>query len=192
MVEEVSKGTATNSIEKAAVECSPDSSNSECHAKDSFSGKVSVSIADTGETAVVISMVDRNKWVPAKSEKGLLPLEVDGDLLTESCNLMSDTNSQLPGTEKTTMSPVMEGEELELSLSHDMSCNLTSKSLVHNDLKKSDNGARSEPCSFDGTKLFDESHVKTSPSKIESDMGLHLGLSVGSFLTGKLYYITYH
>jgi hypothetical protein len=146
-----------------------------------------VSIADTGETAVVVSMVDRNKWVPETSERSQLPPEVDRDFLTESCSLMSQKNNQLQGTEKTTMSPIMEGEKLELSLSHNMSCNPTSKSSVLNDLKKSDNGTRCELSSFGGVKLFDESN---SPCKIESDMGLHLGLSVGSFLSGKLYYIS--
>ncbi|KAJ1438067.1 Zinc finger, RING-type [Sesbania bispinosa] len=184
VVDGVLKGTDTNSIERETVECNPDNCNSECHAEDSFSGKVSVSIADAGETAVVVSMVDRNKSVPATSEKSFLTLEVDGDPLIESCNSMSDTNNQQQGTENTTMPPIMEGNELELSLSNNnISCNLTSKSFVHNDLKKSDNGARNELSSFDGTKLLDESHGKTSPSRIESDLGLHLGLSVGSFLS---------
>lgn len=169
----VSKETDGNSIKEASLECNPDSNNSECHA-----GIVSVSIADTGETAVVVSMVDRNKWIPETSERGLLPPEVDGDLLNEPCKLMSDTNNQLQAAEKTNVSPIMKGEELELSLSHP-----TSKSFVHSDLKESDNGTRCEPSSFDGTKLSDESNAKTSPCKIESDMGLHLGLSVGSFLT---------
>ncbi|XP_027342379.1 uncharacterized protein At4g10930 isoform X2 [Abrus precatorius] len=183
VADEISKGSS-NSIERTTVECNPDNSNSECQDEDSFSGKVSVSVADTGETAVVVSMVDRNKWVPATSEKSLLPFEVCGDPTTESCMLMSDTNNQQRGEEKTNASPIVE-EELELSLSNNISCSLTSKSLGHNDLKQSANGARNELSSFDGAKLFDESHIKTSPSRIESDMGLHLGLSVGSFLSDK-------
>lgn len=188
--DEVSKGTDTNSTERATVEFNPDNSKGECHAEDSFSGKVSVTIADTGDTDVVVSMIGGNKWVSASSEKDILPLEVDGDPLTESCNLMSNTNNQNQGTEKTTMSPIREGEDLELSLSHNMSCNQTSKSLVHDDLKENDNGARSKLSSFDGTEILDVSHVKTSPSRTESDMGLYLGLSVGSILSGKLQ-ITY-
>ncbi|GAU11856.1 hypothetical protein TSUD_76070 [Trifolium subterraneum] len=171
VVDEVSKETDTNSIKEAALECNPDSNNIKCHAEDSR--LVSVSIADTGETAVVVSMVDRNKWVPETSERSQLLPEADRDLLTGSFNLISPKNNQLQGTEKTTMSPIMEGEKLELSLSHNMSCNPTSKSSVLNDLKKSDNGTRCELSSFDGVKLF-ESNVKTSPCKIESDMGLHL------------------
>jgi len=157
------------------VECNADNSNSECHAKDSFSGKVSVSVADTGETAVVVSMVDRTKWVPATSEKSLLPLEVDADPMSESCILMSDINDQQSGEMKTISLPIME-EELELSLSN------------NSDLKKIASGTMNEPGGLDGTKLFDESHTKTSPSRIESDMGLDLGLSVGTFLPGKPYY----
>lgn len=182
VVDEVSKGTS-NSIEKTTVECDADNSSSECHAEDSFSGKVSVSVADTGETAVVVSMVDQTKWVPETSEKRLLPFEVSGNTMTESCILMSGTNSQQSGEENTTTLAIMEEEQLELSLSNNISCSVTSKSLVHNDLKKSASGARNEPSGIDGTKLFDESHIKSSPSRIESDMGLHLGLSVGTFLS---------
>ncbi|RDX92038.1 hypothetical protein CR513_25890, partial [Mucuna pruriens] len=185
VVDEVSRGTS-NSIERTTVECNADNSNGECHAEDSFSGKVSVSVADTGETAVVVSMVDRTKWVPETSEKSLMPLEVGGDPMIESCTLMPDTNNQQSGEEKINTLPIMEEEELELSLSNSISCSLTSKSLVNN-LEKSASGARNEPSGFDGTKFFDESlsHIKTSPSRIESDMGLHLGLSVGSFLSDK-------
>lgn len=191
MVDEVSKGTDTNSVERATVECNQEDRNKKCQAEDSFSRKVSVSVADTGETAVVVSMVDGNKWVPATREKGMLPLEVDGDPPNESCILISDTNDEQRGTENTIMPLIMEEQELELSLSNNVSCSLTSESLA-NDLKKSDHGASDEQSSFDGKKLFDESHVKTSPFSNESDMGLHLGLSVGSFLSGKLYYIMYH
>jgi len=175
-------------MERTTVDCNADNSNNECHAEDSFSGKVSVSVADTGETAVVVSMVDRTKWVPATSEKSLLPFEVGGDPMTESCILMFDTNDQQSGEMRTNSLPIMEEEELELSLSNNLSCSLTSMSLVHNDLEKSTSGAMNEPSPLDGTKFLDESHTKTSPSRIESNMGLDLGLSVGSFLSGKPYY----
>ncbi|KAH1043054.1 hypothetical protein GYH30_025076 [Glycine max] len=132
-------------------------------------------------------MVNQTIWVPATSEKILLPFEVGGYPMTESCILMSDTNGQQSGEVKTETNTlrIMEEEELELSLSNNISCSVTSKSLVHNDLKKSVRGARDDPSGFDGTKLFDESITKTSPSKIESEMGLQLGLSVGSFLSDK-------
>ncbi|XP_022640009.1 uncharacterized protein At4g10930 isoform X3 [Vigna radiata var. radiata] len=168
VADDVSKG-ATNSMERTTMECNADNSNRDCHGEDSFSGKVSVSVADTGETAVVVSMVDRTKWVPATSEKSLLPVEVDADPMTESCILMSDINDQQSGEMRTNSLPIME-EELELSLSN------------NSDLKKSASGAMIEPNGFDGTKLLDESHTKTSPSRIESDMGLDLGLSVGTYL----------
>ncbi|KAK7251441.1 hypothetical protein RIF29_34640 [Crotalaria pallida] len=180
---EVSKGTDTNSVERAAVEYNAENSNGRCEVEDSFSRKVSVSVADTGETAVVVSMVDGNKWVPSTSKKGSLPLEVERNSLNKSDILMSDTNNEQRGTEKTIMLSIKEEQDLELSLSNNISCSLTSKSLVHNDLKKSTHGAMGEQSSFDGKKLFDESHVKTSPSRNESNLGLHLGLSVGSFLS---------
>ncbi|KAL2342664.1 hypothetical protein Fmac_003949 [Flemingia macrophylla] len=172
VVDEASKATS-NSIERTTVEYNADNSNSDCHAEDSFSGKVSISVADTGETAVVVSMVDKMKWLSESSEKSLLPFEVDGGPKTESCILKSDPCNHEIGEEKTNTLPIME-EELKLSLSNNISCNLTSKSLVYNDLKKSASQARNEVSGFDGTKLFDESQFKTSPSKIESDMGLHL------------------
>ncbi|KAF1872614.1 hypothetical protein Lal_00016450 [Lupinus albus] len=183
VVGEVSKGTDSNSIEWTAEECNPENSNSKCKAEDSFSRKVSVSVADTGDTAVVVSMVDGNKWIPATSEKDMFPLEVDGDPLNESHVLMSDTHNEQNGAKKTTTTPIVEEQELELCLSNNVSGSLTFKSLVHNDLNKSIHGAKGEKSSFVGKKLLDESHVKCSPSRNESDMGLHLGLSVGSFLS---------
>ncbi|XP_047152573.1 uncharacterized protein At4g10930 isoform X2 [Vigna umbellata] len=171
VADDVSKG-ATNSRERTTMECNADNSNSDCHGEDSFSGKVSVSVADTGETAVVVSMVDRAKWVPATSEKSLLPFEVDADPMTESCILMSDINDQQSDELRTNSLPIME-EELELSLSN------------NSDLKKSASGAMIEPNGFDGTELLDESLTKTSPSRIKSDMGLDLGLSVGTYLPDK-------
>ncbi|KAL1364105.1 hypothetical protein HN51_012270 [Arachis hypogaea] len=183
VVGEVSKGRDTDSMESTMVECNPEHINNQCQAEDSFSRKVCVSVADAGETAVVVSMVDGHKWVPSTSEKSLLPLELGREQLTASCILDSDTTNQQKAMEKKIMSPIVKEQELELCLSHNVSGSLSSKSLEHNDRKESAHGARSGPSNLDETKLADESHVKTSPSRNESDMGLHLGLSVGSFLS---------
>ncbi|MED6132001.1 hypothetical protein PIB30_015367 [Stylosanthes scabra] len=182
-VGEVSKGRDSDPTESTKIECNPEHINNQCQAENSFSRKVSVSVADAGETAVVVSMVDGHKWVPSTSEKGLLPLEIGRDQLTESCIKESDTTNQQKATEKEIMSPIVKEKELELCLSHNVSGSLSSKSLEHNDLRESSHGASCGPSNFDETKLVDESRVKTSPSRNEPDMGLHLGLSVGSFLS---------
>lgn len=167
------------------MEFKPEHGNNECQAEESLSGKVSVSVADTGETAIVVSLVEGNQSTPASSEKGLSPLEINKNPITESCVSICDTNDHQIKTEKTIVSSIDE-QELELSLSHNVSCSLPSNSLDSDDLKKSSYGEKSEPCSSSGTKVLNESHDRTSPSRNESDVGLHLGLSVGSFLCGNL------
>ncbi|KAI4315541.1 hypothetical protein L6164_028339 [Bauhinia variegata] len=172
--------THIDSTESANMECDLDNANNECQTEGSFSGKLCVSVADTGETAVVVSMVEGNQLIPASSEKSLSFLEVDKDPTTESCISTYNTNSHESPREMKIISPMMKEQELELSLSHDIPCSLPSNSLVLDDFTKSAGGARSEPSSFDGNMLYNESHVGTSSSRNESDFGLHLGLSVGS------------
>lgn len=171
-----------SSLERTVMESNPENGNNVCQAEESFSGKVSVSVADAGETAVVVSLVEENEWTPASS-KDLSPLEVNKNPMTESYVSISDTNNHHSKTEKTIISP-MEEKELMLSLSHNVFCNLPSNSLGLDDLKKGAYGERSELSSFSGAKILDESHDRASPSRNDSDMGVHLGLSVGSFLSG--------
>ncbi|KAI4326810.1 hypothetical protein L6164_019341 [Bauhinia variegata] len=178
---DVPKRTDTNSTERANMEGDLDNANNECQTESSLLGKVSVSVADTGETAVVVSMVEGNQLIPASSKKCSPSLEVDKDQMKESCVSMYNTSNHQSQTENKIISPIMKEQDLELSLSHNISYNLPSNSLVHDDL--SAQPVRSELSSFDATKLCNESHVGASPPRNESDFGLHLGFSVGSFLS---------
>lgn len=165
--------------------------NSECLLEDGFSRKLSVSVADAGETALVVSMVEGNQWMEESSEDFLSNLEDCNDWKFESY-LISDANcleSPTPSAERDNMQPNLEAQELELSLSRDTSFSLPSNSSVLNDLKtNSANKIVNEPSGFDGlrissTKLLDGSCSENKPSESESSIGLHLGLSVGSFLS---------
>lgn len=167
--------------------------NSECLPEDGFSGKLSVSVADAGETALVVSMVEGNQWMEESSEDFLSNLDECNDWKFESY-LISDANcleSPTPSSERANMQP-MEAEELKLSLSRDMSSSssLPSNSSVLDDLKTNHaNKMVNEPSDFEGlrissTNLLDGSCIENKLSGSESSIGLHLGLSVGSFLSG--------
>ncbi|KAL5552287.1 hypothetical protein UlMin_002463 [Ulmus minor] len=165
--------------------------NQESFAEVTYDGKVSVSVADAGETALVVSMVGGNKFSEEPRENILPTIEVDKDLKTKTLALMSGDNSQeeeATSMEKSITQPVLEAQELELSLSHDKSSSFPSNCLVNelniSAIAKSVN----ELCSFDGVKnssvkLFNESHVSNIPSDGNFDMGRDLGLSLSSFLS---------
>ncbi|XP_028774748.1 uncharacterized protein At4g10930 isoform X2 [Neltuma alba] len=179
--DKVTENMDASSLEKTTMEINPENGDKECQAEESFSGKVSVSVADAGETAVVVSLVEGTQWSPVSREEGLSPLEACQNPMTESCSSISDVNNHQSNTEKTVNSPGVQ-QELELSLSHNVGCSLSSNTLGPDDLKKGTSGERSDPSSLSGTKIFNESHDRASTSRNGSDMGLHLGLSVGSFL----------
>ncbi|KAJ7945060.1 RING/U-box protein [Quillaja saponaria] len=170
------------------MECIQGDANSDCHVKDSFSGKVSVSVADTGETAVVVSMVGGLQLTPMPSENGLSPLVSDKDPMNESFVSVSTAKSHKVETEKTISSLITEEQDLELSLSRNVSCNLLLDFVAHNELNTDAHEITSESSSVYGIgdsvrMLSNESGIRSNSSKNESSMGLHLGLSVGSFLS---------
>ncbi|KAF5460535.1 hypothetical protein F2P56_020399 [Juglans regia] len=170
----------------------PEDANCESFVEDAFAGKVSISVADAGETAVVISMVGENQWTGEPNESFLSTVKVEQDLKTETVISSSDAIShkvETPSMEKTIIQPIFEAKELELSLSHDPSFSLTSNSLVISELKTSSAvKAMKEQSSFHGIentsrKLTSESCIGNRQSEDESTIGLHLGLSVGAFLS---------
>lgn len=171
----------------------PEDANCESFVEDAFAGKVSISVADAGETAVVISMVGENQWTGEPNESFLSTVKVEKDLKTETFISSSDAIShkvETPSMEKTIIQPIFEVKELELSLSHDPSFSLTSNSLVISELKTSSAvKAMKEQSSFHGIEntsrqLTSESCIGNRQSEDESTIGLHLGLSVGAFLSG--------
>lgn len=185
MPDKVTDNMATSSLEKTTMEINPESGDKEDQAEESFSGKVSVSVADAGETAVVVSFVEGNQWIPVSREKGLSPLEASKNPMTESCVSIPDANNHQSNMEKTINSPGKQ-QELELSLSHGVIHSLYSNTIGPDDLNKGTHGEGSGPSSLSGTDILNESHDRASISRNGSDMGLHLGLSVGSFLCGNL------
>ncbi|KAL7189108.1 hypothetical protein ACSBR1_038886 [Camellia fascicularis] len=96
--------------------------SSECLVDAAFCGKVSVSVADAGETAVVVSLVEGNQVTEEPSEKLSSTSEVDKDLKIEmliSSSSANVTKLETPSTEKTSTQPALEAQELEPCLSKD-------------------------------------------------------------------------
>ncbi|OMP02920.1 Zinc finger, RING-type [Corchorus olitorius] len=146
-------------------------------------------IYDVGETAIVVSMVGEDQVAQEPSKNFLSTLEVSDGVKIELSN--SDGNScdtEKPSCDKST-TPILEGQELELSLSHNTFSTLLSNSLVKSELKTSKAAETiKQPSSLDGVgsslgKSWNESYITKQLSENESNMGLHLGLSIGSFLS---------
>ncbi|KAF7150109.1 hypothetical protein RHSIM_Rhsim02G0245100 [Rhododendron simsii] len=151
-----------------------ENSNSDCFIDAAFSRKVSVSVADAGETAVVVSMVG-NQMTDGPSGKLPSTLEVDKDLKIE--------RFEIPSTEKPTTRPVLKSEKLELCLSQDVSFSLPCSSSGKSELKMSSpDKLMKEPSGVDGfvipsRKKLNGCYSANEPSG--SSLDLHLGLSVG-------------
>lgn len=212
------------SIQRLDNQGSSENVNSECFIEDALSGKVSVSVADAGETALVVSMVDENQCTgePNKNFLSIVKVEkdletetllltsnanshkatvkVEKDLQTETLILSSDASSQKVETlsgKKTIIQPIFDAKELELSLSCDASFVSASNSLALSELKTScAEKAMKELRSNNGIenpsrKLINESSTGIRQSENESSIGLHLGLSVGAFLSGNFVCTTF-
>ncbi|KAK1577836.1 hypothetical protein Q3G72_025287 [Acer saccharum] len=167
-----------NTIQRTNNQCSPKSANGECSAEAAFSRKVSVSVADAGETALVVSIIGGNQWTEEPNENFFSKIEADKGLTNEAFNLDKDNSAS---SERTNMQNLLEAQNLDLSLLHDMSSpsiSLGPSELKTNCVDEKLNGQSS----FDGVKIS-SSKIGNKLSENESSMGLHLGLSVGSFLS---------
>ncbi|KAL6986424.1 hypothetical protein U1Q18_019786 [Sarracenia purpurea var. burkii] len=163
---------------RSSYQSCPENASSECVVNAVFSGKVSVSVADAGETAVVVSMVERNQ---VTEEKPPLTSKVDNDLKIEM--LVSSSTAKCPkletaSTEKTIMKPVCESHEVELCLSQDSSFNLSCNSLGQSELRTScdDKPSGFEDSVISSGNLLNEAYSANEPC--ESSLDLQLGLSV--------------
>ncbi|XP_044485820.1 uncharacterized protein At4g10930 isoform X3 [Mangifera indica] len=182
--------SAVNLTQSTKSHCGPEIAKGECLAEAAFSRKVSVSVADAGETAVVVSMVGGNQCTEEPNEYHLSMLEVDKGLGSETfINDAQGPEADLLLDERTDIPPVLEKQELELSLLHGASSSLPSNSSGHTELKISCSVEEvNEQCSSDGVKSslsnsFNELYTGKKLFESESSIGLHLGLSVGSFLS---------
>ncbi|XVE64669.1 hypothetical protein DITRI_Ditri07aG0119400 [Diplodiscus trichospermus] len=168
----------------------PQIPNSEYVTETALCGKLSVSVADTGETAVVISMVGGNQWTEEPSENFLSTLEVkNGQKIELSTSDDNCCDTEKPSCDKSTIQSILEGQELELSLSRNTFSTSLSNSSVHGELKTSKTAETiKENGSLDGVgnslgKSLNESYTRNHLSGSESSMGIHLGLSLGSFMS---------
>lgn len=179
----------TGSVQMSNCQVDLENINNESLNEETFSRKVSVSVVDTGDTAVVVSMV-------GDSSESILPtLEVGKDLETETLVSASEDSHKVEkfSGEKTIK---LETQELELSLSCDTSFSLPSNALAHKQLRTSTGESINELSSFEGVKnssgKLNESHISKKLSDSESSMGLDLGLCGGSFLSGNFIYFDFY
>ncbi|CAK9143154.1 unnamed protein product [Ilex paraguariensis] len=164
--------------------------SSECLVEVAFSGKMSVSVADAGETAVVVSMIEKNQGTEEPSEKFSSTLDAsEGLKLDTSCDVANIPKMETLSSERIRIGPNLEAQELGLSLSRETSFSFQSNSLVLNELKTNpDDKAICNPNVPDGfgstsRKLFVE---HCSDDLLESGLDLHLCLTVGSSLSDKM------
>lgn len=135
----------------------------------SFSGRVSVSVADDGETAVVISLVEGNQESQESESVVRCGKDMENTLLSSSTSNMP--NSEAPLGYRNSLEPNSCLQEMEPSLSRD-NCYTSSHSVSPAELKISADDA-----------------VKRAPrhlnnKMIDSGLGLDLGLSTGSDTPG--------
>lgn len=188
LVDEMPQNSDAGSIQRSNGQFDLENVNNESLNEETFSRKVSVSVVDTGDTAVVVSVV-------GDSTESILPtLEVGKDLETESLVSASEDSHKVEkiSGEKTIK---LEAQELELSLSCDTS-SLPSNALAHKQLRTSTGESFNELSSFEGVKnssgKLNESHISKKLSDSESSMGLDLGLCGGSFLSGNFIYFDFY
>lgn len=163
----------------------------------SFSRKVSVSVADTGETALVVSIIGGNQVKEEQTDNTLSTDEIENNkienfILASEAGRPNVSASPLentpvlpaPSMENTFVVPALGDKELELSLSHDTSISLPHD--LHAGLKTSRaDEIKTESSSLESIRSSSNiSHPINKMSKDEFSMGLHLGLPVGTFLSG--------
>ncbi|KAE8671771.1 FtsH extracellular protease family isoform 1 [Hibiscus syriacus] len=166
--------------EKASTQHDPDITNGEYVMDTTFSGKLSVSVADTGDTAVVVSMVEGNQWIEEPSENLLSSVEVGNHQKIE----LSSSGGNCCDMEKASVQPILEGQELELSLSRNSLSTSLSKSSVLGEFKTSKaSDTIKEASRLDGVgntsgKSLNKSYMRNQLSETKSSVGLNLGLSI--------------
>lgn len=139
--------------------------------EDALCGKVSVAVADAGETAIVVSMVPRDLQTEMQNESPL-NVEVDEAIKGESVVLVSDADIRKVETETVenrATDPESATQNVALSLSQDTFSVMPPTSFAFSELKPSnDENAAKEPSTSGSQdvvgKLFSESHLgmKTS------------------------------
>lgn len=140
--------------------------------EDAFCGKVSVAVADAGETAMVVSMVPRDLQIEMPNESPL-NIEVDEAIRRESMALVADANTRKVETETVengATDPEPAAQNVVLSLSQD------TFSVIPPANELSTSGSQDVI-----GKLFCESNLGMKTSECKYSFSFHLVLSIGSF-----------
>lgn len=195
-----------SSINDSVPKFNSDFDSTNASVAQSFSRKVSVSVADTGETALVVSMIGGNQVKEEQIDNIPSTDGIDNNRKIENFILASEAGRpnvsasllentpvlSVPSVGNTLVVPSLgdkelNDKELELSLSHDTSISLPhDDSLMHVGLKTScADEIKTESSSLESIRSSPNiSYPINKTSKEDFSLGLHLGLSVGTFLSG--------
>ncbi|XP_050228258.1 uncharacterized protein At4g10930 [Mercurialis annua] len=184
---EVPQKSDVTSIQRPSSQSDPEISHPNSLPEATFSKKLTVTIADVGETALVISMVDDIKPSEEASEKFYSTLGVDEDLKIDAADGDS-LKGETPSSVKTEIPSILEGHELDLSLSRDSSFSQLSTPSVLSESKSSCDAVMNLPNSSRVVKsclrkLSSDSSAENKLSESETSIGLNLGLSVSSLFS---------
>ncbi|XP_068644257.1 uncharacterized protein At4g10930 [Aristolochia californica] len=164
----------------------------ECSVEAAFFGKVSVAVADAGETAVVVSLVEGeqkaniNRNFPQDKK---VDVKNDGENQTSLCNFMTSTSVEAPHV---VFQPKFDLQDTSLALSLAREVSFLSDMEPHHQFNSETNdisGFHASPApSLDTflttSEVFEsEAAVDLSTSEVfesEAAVDLHLGLCVGS------------
>ncbi|KAF5175434.1 RING/U-box protein [Thalictrum thalictroides] len=176
-IDDVPQKTDGVSLHMQNYQYGPESVSPEHLVDGSQSGKLSVSVADAGETAVVVSMIEKKHLAKETIENSLSARDDNKNI--ESLDKMSNIQLYVDTAEKS----------LALSLSQDTYFTVPCDSLRLSELETNladeavFEGNISDSISFFSGLLSDKSNNESQPSESESKVDLHLGLSVGSSLS---------
>lgn len=177
---ELPQNSSIDSTQSTNDQSGPENANGDHLAESLFPRKVSVSVADAGETAVVVSMIGEE---PNENFQSML--EIEKGVGNEAFNPYGgDRNAKSESNERTDIQSMLQAQEPELSFSQDASFCLPSTSLGSSEVKTDSADEKlNEQSSCDGVKsflgkTFNEPYPGNKPSDCISNVDLHLGLSM--------------
>ncbi|KAK2966531.1 hypothetical protein RJ640_019060 [Escallonia rubra] len=170
---------ACHDLDNASVVCNFDANNHRFEAP----SRVSVCVADAGETAIVVSMVEGNQMTEDPNGNFLASSDDCKDVELEKfmpSSTVEECKLETTSSQGVSMEANFVAKELELSLSGVTSLTVPSTSLACADLRTSSDEKARKPSFFDG---FGASKSLQSSESLESGLDLHLGLNVGPTLS---------
>ncbi|KAL0304899.1 UNVERIFIED_CONTAM: hypothetical protein Sangu_3061200 [Sesamum angustifolium] len=152
-------------------------SGGDCQPEASFSGRVSVSVADDGETAILISLLEGNQE-SQESSKSVFGCSKDMENTLFPASTSDVLKSEaLPGNSNS-LGPDICQQELELSLSQD-NCYSSSHSISPGQLKISTDEAVKQPPKHLNNKVVD--------SSLDLDLGLFMCSDISGNSISKIF-----